>query len=40
MKEKRSDTNRDGSYDEYVFFEQGKPARAEQDSDHDGKMDT
>jgi hypothetical protein len=40
VKEKRSDTNGDGRYDEYVYYEGGKPARAEQDSDHDGRLDT
>ncbi|MEN8161715.1 MAG: hypothetical protein ABFS41_16720, partial [Myxococcota bacterium] len=25
VKEKRSDTNRDGRYDEYVYYEKGKP---------------
>ena len=40
LKEKHADTNGDGRYDEFIYYEKGKPARAEQDTNHDGALDT
>ena len=40
LKEKRADTNGDGRYDEFIYYEKGQPVRAEQDTNHDGKLDT
>jgi len=40
VKEKRTDSNGDGRHDEFVYYEAGEPVRAEQDGDHDGRIDT
>ncbi|GAF81434.1 unnamed protein product, partial [marine sediment metagenome] len=40
LKEKRADTNGDGRYDEFIYYVEGNPDRAEQDTNHDGNNDT
>ena len=40
VSEKRVDTNLDGVHDEFIYYENGEPVRAEIDSDHDGRLDT
>ena len=39
LAEKRTDTNGDGRHDEVVFYEDGKPERAESDTNYDGRVD-
>src|SRR5262245_31244102 len=39
ISEKRTDTNKDCKADQTVFYEDGKPARAEQDTNFDGRVD-
>ena len=37
--EKHSDTNKDCKHDEFVYFADGRPERAERDQDFDGRVD-
>ncbi|MCH2411203.1 hypothetical protein MK292_10395, partial [Myxococcota bacterium] len=39
LREKRSDTNSDGTFDEFVYYQSGSPSRAVRDTDHDGTAD-
>lgn len=40
LSERRVDTNRDCSHDEFVFYLNGKPLRSQRDRDHDGRLDS
>ena len=37
--EKHSDTNKDCKHDEFVYYAEGRPQRAERDQDFDGRID-
>jgi len=39
LAQKLSDTNKDCKHDEFVFYIDGKPERAERDTDHNGQID-
>jgi len=40
LSERRRDSNADCRTDEFVYYESGKPVRAEQDGNHDGLIDS
>ena len=40
LAEKHVDTNKDCKFDQFVYYLDGKPEKAEVDSNHDGRLDT